>query len=181
MTDSTFRYRLDSRDCIVCVDQTWTRFAEENEAGELADGAIGAPIWQFMTGEARHLYEMLFASVRADGRVIAVPFRCDSPTTRRYMKLTVSPVADQGLAIVGRLLKCEERPFVGLLDDTRPADTTEFVTICSWCKHVRLADGSWCEVESAVQALRLFEKELLPSLTHGICPSCEEKMRAAIR
>jgi hypothetical protein len=55
----------------------------------------------------------------------------------------------------------------------------EFVTICGWCKKVRLEDLSWVEVEEAVQQLRIFDALSLPRLSHGMCEPChDEQIRA---
>ena len=42
------------------------------------------------------------------------------------------------------------------------------------CKKVKIKDTNWQEVEEAVNYLKLFEKNKLPMLTHGICPNCKE-------
>lgn len=43
--------------------------------------------------------------------------------------------------------------------------------ICAWCKNVRDDEGYWQQVESYVQA------HSGATFTHGICPSCAEKVK----
>lgn len=95
----------------------------------------------------------------------------DSPALRRFMELQVVPHDNGEISLSGELIRVEERPEVGLLRPERPA-TEEVVTMCGWCKRVRLDDGTWVEVEQAVQSMRLFTLDPLPGITHGICPEC---------
>lgn len=44
------------------------------------------------------------------------------------------------------------------------------VPICAWCRQIRDDDGYWSEVERFIQA------HTGARFTHGICPSCLEKM-----
>jgi hypothetical protein len=41
--------------------------------------------------------------------------------------------------------------------------------------------GEWCEVETAITALGLFDEPELPQLTHSICDTCFESMSSVIR
>jgi hypothetical protein len=52
--------------------------------------------------------------------------------------------------------------------------------MCGWCKRVSVRN-TWVEVEDAVLELRLFEREVLPDLTHGICPGCLETTERMMR
>ncbi len=73
-----------------------------------------------------------------------------------------------------RTLLEEERPTPILLDaDVGRSD--ELLRSCGWCKKFLVGD-EWVEVEEAVQRLRLFQRRRLPSITHGICDGCYEKM-----
>jgi hypothetical protein len=54
------------------------------------------------------------------------------------------------------------------------------VRVCGWCKKVDVG-GSWAEVEEAVTRLRLFDRPLLPQLTHGICEGCYDRMVETLR
>jgi len=43
--------------------------------------------------------------------------------------------------------------------------------ICSWCKKILVKDD-WSEIEEAACKLGLLEADVLPQLSHGICPPC---------
>jgi hypothetical protein len=51
--------------------------------------------------------------------------------------------------------------------------------MCSFCKSVEV-QGRWCQVEEAVAALRFFEINMLPSVTHGVCSSCYQRAMALL-
>lgn len=171
-------FQVDARNRISFVDPGWLSFASENQAAELTESAVvGQSLWDYIQGvEIRHLYELIFREVRANGREIEIPFRCDSPTRRRFMRLRVVPLEAGELSIVSLLVREEERPHVALLDAQAPhADA--FVTICSWCKRVNANKDRWIEVEAATSELDLLGSEPPPRLTHGVCPSCETTIR----
>ena len=84
---------------------------------------------------------------------------------------------DHGHILVTNWLeRVEARPPMPLLEPAA-ARSEEYVTVCSWCKKVELPGATWVEVEEAVEHLRLFDRAVLPQLTHGICPTCLESFR----
>jgi hypothetical protein len=173
------QYRLDREDVIQWVDRGWDAFAARNGAPSLvASAVVGRPLFDFLTGsETRHIYTMLLRGVRESGQPVSVPFRCDAPTLRRSMELTIAPETAGALLLSTRLIDRAEQPEVALLaaDPARAGDC--FLLMCSWCKRVEV-EGAWSDVEAAVQRLRLFELATLPQITHGMCPACEQEIRA---
>jgi hypothetical protein len=47
--------------------------------------------------------------------------------------------------------------------------------MCAWCKRVD-TDGCWLELDQAIARQRLFEAQLLPEISHGICEDCMKRM-----
>lgn len=170
---NTVRYRISSQDTILEVNETWTDFAVENDAPDLrASQVLGQPLWRFISGaETRHLYELLLSRVRQTHGTLVLPFRCDAPTTRRFMEMEMTALPDGEIEFVTWLVRAEPRDAVSLLSPAYAHGRT-FLTICSWCKRVRLAETAWLEVEDAVARLGLFQLEALPQLTHGACQAC---------
>jgi hypothetical protein len=166
------RYELDAADRICALDDAWAEFARANGAPELTrKGVLGRSIFDFVAGrEVQELYRLLHARARASGSPVTIPLRCDSPEERRFVELAIIPLPGGGLACEGRLLASERRKRVALLDRSTPRDV-RWVSICSWCKKIRVA-ARWVEAEDALPALDVFA-ERQPSLTHGICPDCE--------
>jgi len=177
----SFLYRVDAEDRIRFVSAEWLEFARENAAPDLVrDAVVGRSLWEFVAGgEAQHLYRLLFESARRGQGTIRIPFRCDSPTIRRFMELTIDPAPDETLDLCGSILREEPRPRVALLDPSSPRGD-EFVLICSWCKRIRVAPDVWDEAEQAIRTLGLFGATVLPGLSHGICDTCEATIDAEI-
>lgn len=166
-------YELDQDDRIRAVSASWLDFARHNGAADLErETVVGRPIWDFVAGtDTQGVYEAIFTRVRATGRTLRLPFRCDSPDRRRYMQLTVRPRPAGGLAISASLVREEERDPISLLD-RNTARSHVLVPMCSWCKAVRGTTGEWLEVEEAVAQFELLASLPLPRLTHTICPKC---------
>jgi hypothetical protein len=51
----------------------------------------------------------------------------------------------------------------------------EMLTVCGWCKKIKIADQKWVEAEEVVEELKVVSLYLGPQLTHGICPDCKEQ------
>ncbi len=169
-----YLYRIDREDRITHVNSAWLSFAEENWNIDLGRGVLQRPIWDFIADtETRHIFRAMLAKVRESRRTISVPFRCDSPHIRRFMEMEIVPLPDNNVQFNCSLLRTERRPYMGLLDPASDR-SDEYLTMCSWCKRIRLGADEWVEVEEAVKRLDLFESEGLPQLTHGLCNGCYE-------
>jgi len=171
-------YRVDEDDRLIHLNANWYQFAEANQAKELTNPAIlNCSIWDFIVdSETRAIYEMLFAKVRISKEVVDFPFRCDTPTLRRFMRMELQPQPNDAILFTSRVTQVETRPCAYWLDMSLVRSET-FVTICSWCKRVELPYGYWCEVEDAVETLGLFGTTHSPRLTHGMCPECSLSFR----
>jgi hypothetical protein len=174
-TLSTYSYAIDAANRITQVSPEWLVFARECGARLTEEQVVGRSLLSFISDDAtRHIYRVMLERVRATGRPMVVPFRCDGPEVRRFMELAVAPGESGGLRLEGRLLREEIRDPVALFDPEHPRGEG-LLTVCSWCKRVRVGQG-WLEVEDAVTSLRLFDEPRLPRLTHGICPDCAAAM-----
>jgi hypothetical protein len=174
---TTCAYELDADLRIIWVDARWSEFANANHAPELVPppGPLGQSALSCVADSTSALlYERLFRRVLETRMTIALPFRCDAPARRRYLDLIIEPRTPAGLRIETTLKRTEERPAMALLDRNTPHGS-DLLQMCGWCKSVNVADR-WCEVEDAVAEMRLFERDLLPRVTHGICPRCYERV-----
>lgn len=148
-------YRIDQDDLITVVSDGWQEFAYANGAPELSRSALGRPLWDFIAGrQTREVYQIIIDRVRSGVGPLAVPFRCDSPDVRRFMRLDLSPTEGGGVEFVAETLREERRDPVTLFDVDAERGG-EMVTVCSWCKQVKVESDSWLEVEAAVERLDL--------------------------
>lgn len=180
-----FRYRLDGEDRIAWVSPEWVGFARENHAEDLnRTQVVGRPVWDFIRGmETQSVYRALFRAVRARGSTVRFPFRCDSPSTRRYMELRVAPGHHGDIELAGRLLRTEPRLYLAILDCQLPRQRPR-VELCSFCKRIHVCGRGWFEADDALRFIEPFACEELPELEHGLCDDCagvcaEEVDRAA--
>jgi len=174
-------YELDAEFRIRAVDAAWSEFALANGAPELVvpPGPLGHSVFGYLhDATTAHLYRRLFEGVGRTGRSVVFPFRCDSPGLRRFLEMEIGPQEPSGLHLQTRVVRLEARSPVALLERA-PRRSAQLLRMCSWCKAVEVA-GRWRDLEDAVVALRLFESEALPGLTHGICARCQERMEGLL-
>lgn len=168
------RYRVDADDQIDWVDEYWLAFAAENGATELDQSAVrGRKLWDFIGGDVtREVYSRLHDRVRSSGRTAVLPFRCDSPSIRRHMRLTVSCGPSGTLLYDSLLVRAEPRRWIGLIDPRRPR-SDDVMEMCSFCKRAFVQPLGWLDLEDAYVSLRLFEVQHAPELRYVVCPRCE--------
>jgi hypothetical protein len=170
-----FIYRVDAQDRITFVDVNWLAFAAENGLPALTAEAVAGKVLRDFISDltSRQFYKIFADKARETGHIIAVPFRCDGPEQRRFMKMFIVPQPDGALEFRSLLEREEARPRVDLFDATVPR-TGDFISVCAWCKRVKASD--WVEAEAAVQELQLFHLPRLPQISHGICPDCSKAL-----
>jgi hypothetical protein len=175
---SKYRYRVDAADLVVWVDSLWLAFARENGAAELTEQAVlGRPLWDFVEGEeTRKLYREIHARVRSRVKSVVLPFRCDSPSLLRHMRMTITREDAGRLMYESLLIRVEPRRRLGMLDSQQPLSNS-FVTMCSFCKRGLLESAGWLEVEDLCVRLQLFEAAKAPRLRHTVCPDCCHAVR----
>jgi hypothetical protein len=179
---SVSEYQLDHDDRIVALSHAFLAFAVQNDTPEITTAAlVGRPIWDFVAGvTTRELYAALFQHVRLRQQPVRFPFRCDSPTRRRFMEMEVFPEPDLALRLAAIVVRSEDRPPVALLDP-RVSHSDVVLEACSFCRAIRVADDRWLPAEDAVSALALFEARQLPLLSHGVCPACLPELRRRLQ
>jgi hypothetical protein len=172
-------YAIDDQDRLIKVDEGYYRFAEEN-GWDGAGASLGRSLWDFVAGhDVRKLQRLLLRRIREGVRDVELPFRCDSPDLRREMKIRIA--ADRSGRVVmfsARIDNEEEREQPQPLLDAEVPRGNELLQMCAWCDRF-LVDGEWVEVEEAAKRLELFRHSEMPTLDHGICPSCSETLLAA--
>ena len=171
-----YTYTIDDNDYILHVNNDkWDEFYKDNSIDDtcISKGISKKSLWDFIDDfETRHLYENILENVRKYKRQVTLPFRCDSPRQRRFLNLTIKPLENNHVEFISKIEKVENRDYVKLMDNNREF-SEEFLTVCSMCKKVKIEEFLWEEVETAVSILKLFEKDKLPMLTHGLCPYCK--------
>ena len=168
-----YQYRVDADDKIVWVDEYWLAFAKENGASALTEArVIGRPIWDFVAGDVTlGLFRELHRRVRSSHNPVLLPFRCDSPSLKRFMQLKIVSEEAGGLFYESVLVRVEPQGFLAALDAERPR-CHSFLTMCSCCKRALLEPVGWLELEDIAARLGIFDAPEVPELRYTVCPEC---------
>jgi len=164
-------YAIDRVDDITAVGESWDTFVDANDGTTQAADTVGRSLWDFVSHDTtRHVYRDLIARVRT-GKRLAFSYRCDSPTRRRFMRMTMSPGPDGTVTFNSEVLRTEPRvaPLVAISPEIQTGD---LLRVCGWCKRVAVTDKEWVEVEMAVDRLRILADDPPVGVTHGMCPAC---------
>jgi len=171
---AVFEYRLSPDDAIAFVSDQWLAFARENGAGNLsAEAVLGRSIWDFIADQpTRDFYRQVFSSVRTTDRPAVVPFRCDSPTLRRFMRLEVRHQVGCGIKLKSILVRAEPCERRQVLDgETPPCDRR--ITMCSCCKQVLIEPLGWVSLDAANHHPHVCPDDHRPSIRYEVCPACD--------
>ncbi len=168
-------YRIDQDDVIRWVNDEYDRFAAENDAQNLnAQTTIGRSLWDFITDkETEHLYKIMVKQVRKSQRELKFSLRCDGPACKRDLMMYIRPAGDGQVEFYSKTIQEIPRPAQNILkmDQKKSRD---ILVLCGWCNKVQLAGNGWVEVELATERLGLFNRSVLPELSHGMCPDCQQ-------
>ena len=185
MTDNKkeIKYCINSEDLLISFNDLWSDFAKHNEAPQLEAGKIqGQSLWDHMHDlETRHIHGILLKRVREGIPILGVPFRCDAPHQRRYMKMSMTLTNEGLVEYCSTLIRVEPRQPIPLVHTAESAHTAEdednsLLRMCSWCNKVDIDKDTWVELEQAIDKLNLFEKPTMRKITHTICCACQKKL-----
>lgn len=170
---SRVTYAVDADDRVVYVNHDWQTFGRANGAPDslLGEAVLGRSLWEFIhDAETRHLHTVLLGKVRRSAApLFGLPFRCDAPHLRRYMRMDLIARGQGEVEYRCSIERVEQRPAIASI--TAP-DGAEFLRMCSWCKKVHAGSTSWLEIEDAIAALGLFDAAALPAISHTMCDAC---------
>ena len=172
-----YRYCLDEADVIVSVDHWWLAFAQENNVAGLNEtSVVGQVLWEFISDEpTQALYKEIHGHVRRSGNSITVPFRCDSPTLKRYMQLSISNRDAGQLLYESTLIRAVPQRRLAVLDPEQKR-SNDFLTMCSFCKRSLIEPSGWLDMENIALKLRLYEEQTVPELRYTVCPECADQV-----
>ena len=98
-------YTVDLEGRITSANQTWSRFARDNGAPELADErhVVGRSIWTQLADQlSREQIERAMAQLRAgEATSVSWEFPCNSPTEERVFLMQVSALRENGAGLTG--------------------------------------------------------------------------------
>lgn len=183
-------YVTDRAGTIVSVGRSnWNAFAKANGGENLCDGkgVLGESVFSFVTGEAvselyRRWFEVVLSGRAPRARVLT---RCDSPTVRRELMVTITPLMRSAGSIGAVLFQSQTlseqiRPKISLFDFAAERrrlsghGALPVLAMCSYCQSVRFPAGSSDDDGAWISAERYYRQggQTDVRISHGICPQC---------
>lgn len=180
-------YAVDLAGRLMAIGRTrWAAFAERAAAPEVATPTrfLGAPLLDVVQGdEVRAVYREALASVVDQQRTVVIATRCDSPDTKRELRLAMTPLRTEagveGIIFHAQTLSEESRPPLPIYDFKAIAAklgsmaALPIVTMCSFCQRLRWGDASAGEWISAEEYYHRGGGSDV-RISHGLCPACRE-------
>ncbi len=176
LRELTVELTVDRDNLIVAVNESWDKFAANNGAPQLAQGAVlGSNLLDAVSGKVSKSFTLaLLELARNRDDEIQFEYRCDSPHLRRYMRLHVRGMVDGAVHFSHEHLYSEHfnKPVLFRTSAQRGRDST---IRCSVCNHVR-HDGFWKRSDYVSE--QVFNGQPVPVI-YGICPSCMDILAEA--
>lgn len=167
-------YRIDAEDIIKDVNVAWCRFAVENNAPYLATEAIDKSLWDYISGiDVRRIYAAVFKRVRQQQCTMSFPFRCDSPSSYRAMRLWVAPLSEGWIEFRSVLVTISTQPHKLDILSSSSATSSHSFLMCAWCKAIK-AGTEWRPLETVLEDRSVLTQASLPTILHDVCDSCLE-------
>ncbi len=166
-------YTIDRDNRICAIGEGWQDAAEQGRAARALapERVLGMDLGDFVFSDVTLMYyATVFRLCRLRGEPISREYRCDSPTHRRYMRVTMIPRSDGQITLEHETLR--EEPFrypVGVRDVTGAAATPTPWLRCSICNRLQRPGGAAWEEPGGVAAERPVD---LPVI-HAVCPDCQ--------
>lgn len=163
---------LDQHDVITSVSMPeWDEFAWTNDGPEAtADKVIGRNLKSFVMGFMTLMWlESVLELARSKNVEIESTYRCDAPSEKRYMKMSISPQTHGQLYIVYQFL--QTKPIMPPIHfNYAEAIDSLYMERCSICNRIR-PNGVWCEPETAFQKGLVRDSRSLP-VNYTVCHEC---------
>lgn len=174
------RYEIDSNDVIVSVGGDWDRFARANGAEELMhDAVIGHPLRRYVVGDVTRMFiDTMLTKIRISGLPLSIPYRCDSPGTKRYMEMQLAMSEVSGHIVAShRLVREEAMPSLSIRALAPQAmggiASGSLVKRCSMCNRLSEKNGPPLEPDRFPRAKL---REPLQVIYH-VCHDCQSKLK----
>lgn len=184
---------IDKDDVIISVNSGWDRFAFQNNADRkvFSKNVVGKSLREFICGDQTMMFIFtMINSVRFLKKTIYRTYRCDSKKLKRYMEMVISPMIDNKVEIVHRLLYTEPImngiDFNKLIIDNReksliqkeviPLDASrpyQYVKRCSLCNRVEIRQ-TWFDIDDILR-LNLMPSDTDFKIIYGVCGDCFDR------
>ena len=174
------RYWIDQNDLICKVDDYWDNSLEDPTDQRIkSNEIIGKLLFDFICDDITRMFiKTLLQSVRLLKQPLCRPYRCDSPTEKRYMQMTIALEDNQLLSVTHEIIKTEPLVIPASFETVSCKKVTpqsSFHIRCSICNRLRLVGHkNWEEVDT------LSDKDLKKQpiyVIYGVCFDCKGSLK----
>ena len=163
-------YDLDGDNVIVATNAEW---GSDGDCAEHVAGSEEAPLrcrpynhslWDFIGGaEMRSYFNALLFAVRAHGRSVSIPYRCDWGGRVRQFQARIEPRGEGHLRVWQIPVQVRKMPEVGL------SDLTKVEKHCGICSSV-LMEAQWVDILGVWSDAAMARLDRSESC---VCPRCK--------
>ncbi|MCC8997498.1 MAG: hypothetical protein LM517_10745 [Nitrosomonas sp.] len=176
-------YWIDKNNIIQKVNDIWDSSMDVTNWSDRAcsEGIIGKSLLEFICDDVTRMYvATMIDAVRVIPQTLFRPYRCDSPDTKRFMQMTITPEENGLIRVSHELLRCEPLRKTVLFKTTKSnvePMNIQFIR-CSLCNRLHRSDTQkWHEVDD----LDLISNKknycnIIP-VAYSICPDCANPHR----
>lgn len=173
-------------------EPNWQQFLEENPPQDPAvrnrsnESVLGRPVTQFIAGDAiRTTFADLFNSVLTRTRpYVQFDYRCDAPTLRRDMRLSVRPIMTGSdvdyLLYQSVVFSVQQRPAIPLFGAAvADQDSEDILTLCAICARVAWPIGASTGAREWIEPPEFYRRGggEIAVLSHGFCEDCFTRLQ----
>lgn len=166
-------YTIDRNNVIIEINDGFLEFGQKNGENLFdLENWIGKDVLKIVQGDiTRMYYQTLFKRVRISEKVIELPYRCDSPTEARFMRMKLACDKTQHIHCVNELESTVpfERPI------HLNYHSKGIIKRCSICNRLKI-NLTWTDPLD-VQKLPL-DFDLVWKITYDICPICNDDLHS---
>lgn len=165
-------YLLDCDDRVTRVCPCWSDVARQRMAIRLDEEMVlGRRLWDFVQGGAtQRLYDTLIHHARKTGRKLSFNYRGDSPSTIRYMQMTLLPGYGGVVRFQSELLHKQSRErsvyFTHAVYSRRP-----LLNQCGLCNRLEY-NGRWMTLDDALRTTGVIDDLLPTEVGDTVCDGC---------
>jgi hypothetical protein len=168
-------YWVDKKNIIQKVNDSWDQSmdAESWSDRAVSFNIIGKNILDFIVDDITRMYvASMLDAVRVCAKTLVKPYRCDSPESKRFMQMTVTPDGEGLIRVSHELIRAE--PLKQRVEFFNEHDDIRFSAHhvrCSLCNKLKkIGTNNWEDVD------KLSERgQLMPTgnpVVYGVCPRC---------
>jgi hypothetical protein len=169
--------RVSPRGEIIFSNHEWSDSALDNADSEIfSDKILRRRFRDFINDEkTAHSYLMILRFARA-GYFTKFRLRCDFTQFQRFLEMRVSSTENGDVQFdtqtINRAKSLQTKNFQRR--NTKHMD--EVIIICSWCDKIKIGQDEWQEIQESIKSIGLFDFEIVPPPSHGMCDTCYERV-----